>query len=136
MKVVVDTNVLVSGLLSPFGNAAQILRLIITGEIIPCFDSRILSEYYRVLHRPKFQFDKTAILDILELIEQNGILTSTVPLPQSLPDPGDNAFLESAVADNAACIITGNTKHFPDKLCMNVKIFNPAQFIEYYRKIK
>jgi len=136
MKIVLDTNVLVSGLLSPFGTPAQILQLIIAGELILCYDSRILSEYRKVLQRPKFQFDLTKILDLLDFIEQQGILTSAIPLAKSLPDSADNAFLEVAVADNVLCLITGNTKHYPLELCKGVKIFNPSQFIEFYRKEK
>ncbi len=134
MKVVLDTNVLVSGLLSPFGNSAEILRIVVSGKIILCFDSRILIEYTEVLQRPKFQFDMSKISDLLKYIEQQGVMTAPIPLSQSLSDPFDNAFLEVAIAENVICLITGNIKHFPVKLCKGVQIFTPVQFIEFYRK--
>ena len=57
MKVVIDTNVLVSALLKPYSKPATILNMIIAGQIIPCFDARIFNEYERVLVRKKFGFD-------------------------------------------------------------------------------
>ena len=56
MKVVIDTNVIVSGLLTPFGNSAEIVRMITSGKLNLCFDARILTEYEEVLKRPKFKF--------------------------------------------------------------------------------
>ncbi len=56
MKIVLDTNVLVSGLLTPYGAAAEIVRLIASGVLSVCYDTRILLEYQEVLARPKFQF--------------------------------------------------------------------------------
>ncbi len=49
MIVVVDTNVLVAGLLSPFGPPGEIVRMIVAGSLSLCFDARILSEYSDVL---------------------------------------------------------------------------------------
>jgi putative PIN family toxin of toxin-antitoxin system len=72
MKIILDTNVVVSGLISPFGNPAEILRMVSSGEIQLCFDARILSEYQEVLHRPKFQFEENKVRDLLDQIEQCG----------------------------------------------------------------
>ena len=56
MKIVLDTNVLVAGLLSPFGPCAQIVRMVSSGDLTLYFDARILSEYSEVLRRSKFRF--------------------------------------------------------------------------------
>ena len=58
MRIVLDTNVLVSGLLTPFGSSGEIVRMVFSGELILCIDARILSEYKEVLNRPKFKFDE------------------------------------------------------------------------------
>ncbi|HKI01222.1 MAG TPA: putative toxin-antitoxin system toxin component, PIN family [Thermoanaerobaculia bacterium] len=55
MKIVLDTNILVSGLLQPFGPSGQIVRLVAAGELVLCHDSRILAEYWEVLLRKKFR---------------------------------------------------------------------------------
>lgn len=61
MIIVLDTNVLVSGLLTPFGSSGEIVRMITSGKLILEYDSRILIEYEEVLNRPKFHFDKEPI---------------------------------------------------------------------------
>lgn len=134
MKVVIDTNVIVSGLLSPYGHPTQILQLLITGKIDICYDARILVEYFRVLNRPKFKFNKENISILLREINSIGESASGSPLKQSLPDSDDDMFLEVALACNAECIITGNLNHFPKKLCADVKIFSPAEFLSYFRE--
>lgn len=67
-------------------------------------------------------------------IEMSGRLVLSTSLETSLPDPNDNMFLEVAIACKAACIITGNLSHYPKKLCKNIKIFSPTQFIEHFNK--
>jgi putative PIN family toxin of toxin-antitoxin system len=134
MKVIIDTNVIVSGLLSPYGHSAQILQLLITGKIDICYDARILVEYYEVLKRPKFKLKKEKVAILLREIKLIGESSPSSPLPQSLPDPDDDMFLEVALTCNADCIITGNLKHFPKSLCFGVKVFTPAAFISYFRE--
>lgn len=113
MKIVLDTNVLVSGLLSPQGAPAAILRCILAGSASVCFDERILSEYRRVLARSKFGFDATQVAVLLEFLEVTGEPVLAVPLDLPLPDLSDGMFIEVAIASNADCLVTGNLKHFP-----------------------
>ena len=68
MRVALDTNVLVSGLLSPHGNCGEIVRMVSAGKVIPCHDARILSEYKEVLRRPKFPFRKEEIASLIDFI--------------------------------------------------------------------
>ena len=134
MKIVLDTNVLVSGLLAPFGPGGEIVRLISAGVLTLQYDSRILLEYREVLSKPKFQFDMKNIDTILGYIKQNGQVISTGPLKKRLPDPDDEPFLEVAVAGQAECLISGNKKHFPRKSSQGIRIFSPVEFMEVYRK--
>jgi len=134
MKLVIDTNVIVSGLLTPFGNSAEILRLFADRKLILYYDSRILTEYYEVLNRPKFDFNKEKISVILKEIELSGELIIGIPLKESLPDPDDNMFLEVALAGKVECIVTGNLNHFPQNSCFGISIFSPAEFVNYYKE--
>jgi putative PIN family toxin of toxin-antitoxin system len=134
MKIVLDTNVLVSGLLTPFGANGEIVRLVSAGVLIVQYDSRILLEYQDVLSRPKFQFDIQNVDAFLAYIKQNGQIVSGTPLKKRLPDLDDEPFLEIAIASRAACLITGNLKHFPKESRQNIKIFSSSEFIEFYRK--
>lgn len=133
MKIALGTNVVVSGLLTPFGPAGEIVRMVSSGRLIVLYDARILAEYREVLHRPKFQFDVEEVETFIGFIMQNGQLTPAVPLQDPLPDPDDEPFLEIALSGNAACIITGNKVHFPRPLCRGVKILSPSEFIAFYR---
>jgi len=134
MKIVLDTNVLVAGLLSPFGPCAQIVRMISSGDLTPCLDARILSEYDEVLRRPKFRFRIDKVVALLDQIEHSGAIVASPPLSHSLPDPGDQPFLEVAVAGQAACLITGNHAHFPARHCQGVKVLSPSDFLTFYKR--
>ncbi len=134
MKVVLDTNVLVSGLLSPFGPPGEIVRLVSSGSLQLCFDARILSEYEDVLKRPKFGFSSAQTRVLLNQIEGDGFVVAAEPLSHRLPDVGDEPFLEVAWTGKAEALITGNTKHFPRAACGPVPVVSPADFLELYRK--
>ena len=136
MKIVPDTNVLVSGLLTPFGTSGEIVRMISAGKLVLQYDSRILLEYREVLYRPKFQFDKDQIDSLIDYIKKNGQAVPTDPLKKCLPDPADTPFLEVAIGGEAEYLVTGNKGHFPRKFRRGIKILSPTEFIDLYRKIK
>jgi putative PIN family toxin of toxin-antitoxin system len=133
MIVVLDTNVLVSGVLKPYSPAASILRMLVEGVIQPAYDLRILAEYREVLSRPKFSFDREVVKPLLDQIEEEGVLISASPLKSPLPDPADEPFLEVAVAAAAAALVTGNRRHFPRRSYGAVKILSPSEFLEIFR---
>lgn len=134
MKIVLDTNVLVAGLLSPFGPCAEIVRMLSSGDLTLYFDSRILSEYNEVLRRSKFRFQLDKVVALLEHSEHRGQIVASSPLSDLLPDSGDQPFLEVAVAGQAVCLVTGNHAHFPPQLCQGVKVVSPSDFLTFYRK--
>jgi putative PIN family toxin of toxin-antitoxin system len=134
MNVVLDTNVLVAGLLSPFGPCGEIVRMVSCGELTLALDARILTEYQDVLARPKFRFDHDKITALLDLIEHCGVIVAASPLTQQLPDPDDEPFLEVAIAARAACLITGNQVHFPSGSCQGVTVLSPSDFLAFYRQ--
>ncbi len=130
MKIVLDTNVLVAGLLSPFGPCADIVRMVSSGSLTLCLDARVLSEYHEVLRRPKFHFDQEKVAAILDYIEHHSPVVASVPLSASLPDPDDEPFLEVALSGGARYLVTGNASHFPSELCRGVKVIPPADFLK------
>ena len=134
MKIVLDTNVLVSGLLTPFGPSGEIVRMVFSGELLLYIDARILSEYQDVLHRPKFNFNKDHIGILFDYIKQYGQFISSSPITNRLPDPDDEPFLEVAIAGRVRSLVTGNTAHYPLPLREGIDIFSPSEFVEFYRK--
>ncbi len=134
MKIVLDTNVLVSGLLTPFNAPGEIVRMTSAGTLQLCHDARILSEYASVLHRPKFNFNPDHVDALLEQIKARGHQISGVPLKKPLPDTGDEPFLEAAIAGKAACLVTGNIKHYPIANRQEILVLSPSDFLSFYRK--
>lgn len=130
MRIVLDTNVLASALLSPNGAPAAVLQRVLAGRVVLCFDARVLSEYREVLRRPKFGFDARLVDDLLEFLESEGELVASVPLPLSLPDPDDGKFLEVAAAAGADHLVTGNLRHFPTRARRGVSVVSPRDFLE------
>ncbi len=133
MDIVIDTNVLVAGLLSPFGACGEIVRMVSAGELTLSFDARILSEYKEVLCRPTFGFDEEKVAAFLDYIVYHGRAVAPTPLSYSLPDPDDEPFLEVTLASQAACLVTGNQKHFPTERCQGAIVISPNEFSVFFK---
>jgi len=130
MRVVIDTNVLVSGVINPHGPPGRIVNAVMSEMIIVLYDDRILSEYREVLMRPMFGFERADIDVLLEFIELTGEYTGAEPIAVVLPDARDLPFLEVAVAGRADALISGNIKHFkPRRGQHNIHVSTPAEFV-------
>jgi putative PIN family toxin of toxin-antitoxin system len=136
MKVVLDTIVLVSGLLTPHGPAAQSIRLVAAGNVQLVYDAGILTEYRSVLYRTKFGFNREKVDILLNHIEILGQAIASEPLNGTLPDEGDRPFLESAVISRVKYLVTGNVKHYPPDLCRGIEVVSPAEFLEGYGRME
>ncbi len=116
---VIDTNVLVSALLSSHEDAAtvQVVGKLFSGEIIPLFSDTILKEYRDVLGRRKFGFSEPVVDNMLRTIEKYGESVTPTPTGEILPDMKDLPFYEVVLEkqDSEAYLVTGNIKHFPKK---------------------
>ncbi len=127
MKIVLDTNVLISSLLNPNGVPAKILNLILSQKIILLFDNRILNEYYNVLKRDKFKFSDELILPLIDFMKHEGTYINAIPLKEKFTDEDDKKFYEVFISGSADYLVTGNMNHFPkDK-----QIVKPAVFLNY-----
>lgn len=114
---VIDTNVLVSALLSSKDDAAtvQIVGKMIAGEIIPLYSNEITEEYREVLSRKKFGFSKDIVEFLVTSVEKFGIQVDPSPFGTVLPDMKDLPFYEVVLEkrEDNAYLVTGNIKHFP-----------------------
>jgi len=113
-QVVLDTNILVSALLSPYGIPAKILAIVTHRDIQPCYDSRILGEYQEVLSRPRFNFNPDQVASLLQAISRRGLSVVANPSNIPMPDKSDRMFYEVATTCSAL-LITGNLKHYPQE---------------------
>jgi len=130
--IVLDTNVIISGLLKSFSDSSVILNSVLSGKIKLAYDMRILKEYEEVLGRKKFGISSQYIESIMTQIREEGTYINAIPLREPLPDKDDEPFLEVAYAGEIKFIITGNRKHFPEKICKNIHVLSPSEFLKYY----
>lgn len=135
MRIVLDTNVVVSGLLQSKGNPAQVLSLTLAGAIQVCIDERILAEYSEVLARPRFKFDPKKVREVLVKLEADGLrIDASQQREVGLPDVDDEPFIAVALAAEVDYLVTGNLADYPASKCRGCAVVNPAGFMDIWRK--
>ncbi len=131
MRIVLDTNVLVSGLLNPDGTPGRIIDLLLGGLIELLYDDRILGEYQDVLARPELAIDRSLTQSIISYIRLSGHRVTPLPLAaNTLADTDDLPFAEVAKSGGAEALVTGNLKHFSRLSEQGVLVLSPAQFLK------
>ena len=130
MKIVLDTNVIISALINPNGIPAQILNLVINGKILFYYDNRILTEYSDVLRRKKFGFEEEWVNTFIDFIKNEGEFVIAEPLKMAFEDEEDKKFYEVAKSGKVFYLVTGNKRHFPkDKI-----VVTPKEFMGLFNK--
>ncbi len=132
MNAVLDTNVLVSGMLTRDGTCSRILNLLVEGRITLFLDERMLAEYRRVCTAPRLHLDAVAVEDFLRFLSRTAEKVVATPLQVDLPDEDDLPFLEVA-AEARAVLVTGNARHFPKPLTGAVQVASPRDFLDFLR---
>jgi len=125
-KVVLDTNVLVSAMISINSNPARIVNMALNRELSVCYNSGILFEYDNVLYRPRFDFNVEKVKNIIGTINESGIELTPDASDFPMIDESDRKFYDLHKAANAI-LITGNAKHFPKEDL----IMSPTAFMEH-----
>jgi len=128
MRVVIDTNVLVSALISPNGTPARILSALLNDKIKILYDNRIIFEYLKVLSRDIFKFNNDLINELIIYIHHNGEYINADYSKIKFEDESDKKFYEVFKTGFAALLITGNKKHFPKEK----EIVSPKEFIKAF----
>ncbi len=132
MKVVVDTNVFVSSFVG--GNPKKIIDLWKNEKITLCLSNAILDEYINVLRRIGMK-DEYELEELLSLFSRgfNILFTTKTPKIKIIKkDPGDDKFIECAVALKADAVITGDREVLAVKEYMGIKILTPQQVLEIH----
>jgi putative PIN family toxin of toxin-antitoxin system len=128
IKVVIDTSVLISGVLSEHGAPAAVLALIRDGGITWYVSPAIIEEYKEVMARSKFSFDPGRLQRVLRSLDHAALVVPTETRTESSHE-SDNRFYECAYAAQADYIVTGNLKHFTKDL-PPTRIVNARQLLE------
>ncbi len=133
LTVVLDTNVLVSSLLSEKSWPAKILDLILSDHVQVVYDDRILGGHEEVLSRPELHIPSPRMLAVIDHIELTGRFVTPEPLPaEGYTDPDDIMFAEVFITSNADALITGNLRHYKPLLKQGALVLSPAQFMEKF----
>jgi len=136
VQVVVDTNVIVSGIIKLNSVPAKIVNSIISGKLTLNLDARILNEYRKVLQSPKFSFPESLISDLIDFIEKESYLVSPLPVTLKINDSSDLPFIEVALYRNIP-IITGNKRHynvrFDIESVQELMVYSPKEFLAHFK---
>ena len=124
-RVVLDTNILVSALLSKTGNPAKILDMFLTGALLLVYSTDIYAEYEDVLYRPRLGIPQNDADIVMSAIRKYGVKVFAIPSVSPMPDEDDRVFYDSAKSAGAY-LITGNSKHYPNEPF----ILSPSAFLE------
>lgn len=130
IRVVLDTNVVVSALLNSEGSEALVFRLALHATSFQlCVSDPVLTEYRGVLIRPKFKRSPRVVAQLLAEIHKLAERVEPMKTVSASPDDADNRFLECAETANADYLVTGNPRHFPSAWG-KTRVVNARQFIE------
>ncbi len=130
IRVVLDTNVVVSAHLNSDGYEKSVLDLALSGKLRMFVSTAILREYESVLRRPKFRLKPSEVSRSLRLFRAAAKVVSPYNQLKVARDAGDNRFLECAEAAKADYLITGNQRHFP-KQWRQTLIVNARELLEW-----
>jgi putative PIN family toxin of toxin-antitoxin system len=128
LRLVIDTNVLISAALKPDGLQRTTFLLAITKPGRLYVSTPILEEYADVLSRPELSIRRGLRLQLLQLLKNHSHLVVPLRKIEVTSDPDDNIFIECAEAARADFLITGNRKHFP-AFWKSTKIVTPREFV-------
>jgi putative PIN family toxin of toxin-antitoxin system len=128
LRLVIDTNVLISAAIKPAGLQRTVLLLAVTKPARLYVSRPILEEYREVLGRPELRIRKGPRQQLLQLIKNHSYPVAPTRRLEVASDPDDNKFLECAEAARADYLVTGNQKHFP-RFWKKTKIITPREFI-------
>lgn len=129
IRVVVDTNIIVSALLQPLGPPAQVFFMAINGSIQLCISGNVYAEYEEVIRRPRLRRDEDVIAGTLQTIREKALWVRPTQSIRACADPDDDIFLECAQAAQAAYLVTGNIKDFPASW-LDTRIVTARRFLE------
>jgi putative PIN family toxin of toxin-antitoxin system len=129
LRLVIDTNVLVSAVLKPDGLQRTVFLLATTKPARWYVSGPIMEEYAAVLARPELKIRKSLRLQFIQLIKNHTHSVTPSRLTQLTTDPDDNIFLECADAARADYLVTGNQRHFP-RFWKKTKIIDSREFLD------
>ena len=125
---VIDTNVIVSALITKNSEAATIhvIRAVLNGQVVPVYNKAILREYEEVLKRKKFHLDESVVDSMISYFMAFGVQEEQIHTDLAFQDEDDRVFYEVSLSNDDAYLVTGNLKHYP----RTIKVLTPSEFVK------
>jgi len=131
IRVVLDTNVLISALLSK-GELTRMVGLWQRGKMIPIISKETFDELRTVLEYPKFSLSRAEIKSLIEqeILPFFEVVNVSKHVKGACRDPGDDKFISCAISANADYIVTGDKDLSDLKKYQSVRIIHASDFIK------
>ena len=125
---VIDTNVIVSALITKNSEAATIhvIRAVLNGQVVPVYNKAILREYEEVLKRKKVHLDESVVDSMISYFMAFGVEEEQIHTDLAFQDEDDRVFYEVSLSNDDAYLVTGNLKHYP----RTIKVLTPSEFVK------
>lgn len=133
MRVVIDTNIFISGLLNLEGGAAKIINLFKKDIFELVITREVFEEYLKVIHFFDNNIPHKSSEELLELVFEKAFKVKTASPHGLCKDPDDEKFLTAAVSGHAEYLVTKNIKDFPHSTS-GVKVVNVREFLKVIEK--
>ncbi len=131
IRIVIDTNIVISALLSAESLPEAVINLAFSGDVQWVASEPILAEYAEVLRRPRFAIGPARTANVMSRIRESVLLVAPTMRIEATKDTDDNIFLECAQAAAADYVVTGNIRHFP-RIWQKTRIVTPREFIDLW----
>ena len=133
MRVVLDTGILISGLIRPRGSISAVMQALRDGKYRVLYSNETLIELVDVLGRDifhtKYHITTEDISTLLQLIRLRGEAVVVSRHVQDCRDPKDNKFLETTLSGSADCIVTGDQDLLVPHPYQGIPILQAADFL-------
>ena len=125
---VIDTNVIVSALITKNSEAATIhvIKAVLNGQVVPVYNKAIIREYEEVLKRKKFHLDESVVDSMISYFMAFGVEEEQIHTDLAFQDEDDRVFYEVSLSNDDAYLVTGNLKHYP----RTIKVLTPSEFVK------
>ena len=130
IRVVLDTNVVISALLNPSGLQDRVFKLGLHGHVQLYISRDVIAEYERVMRYPRLKIGRPQIRSALTHIKNAASVVQPTRKLTECPDEDDNRILECADAAGADLLVTGNKRHFPRQWRQTI-VVNAREFLEW-----
>jgi putative PIN family toxin of toxin-antitoxin system len=124
IRLVLDTNVVVSALMTPLGSPGKVLDLVFNGDVTMYYSCDILIEYENVMSRPALKITPEKSTNFHKVLSKVGVLVEPAISNIHLPDESDRIFYDTA-RESFSILVTGNIRHYP----LEEFIMTPSEFL-------